>query len=132
MRTFLEYSSIKGGASSTVDEDGNLFDINDDSVIEKLNAYVGSIGIREYLNPEAAVNELRQKLMRIGLHFGDVQFTGESGEVSMPIIARGGKLGKELDTPMDEFMDEPESGRSINFVFERLATGTHKVFAQIS
>ena len=47
MRTFLEYSSIKGGASSTVDEDGNLFDINDDSVIEKLNAYVGSIGIRE-------------------------------------------------------------------------------------
>ena len=48
------------------------------------------------------------------------------------IIARGGKFGKELDTPMDEFMNEPESGRSINFVFERLATGTHKVFAQIS
>ena len=90
MRTFLEYSSIKGGASSTVDEDGNLFEINDDSVIEQLNAYVGSIGIREYLNPEAAVNELRQKLMRIGLHFWDVQFTGESGEVSMLIIVRGG------------------------------------------
>ena len=132
MRTFLEYSSIKGDANIHIDEDGNLFDINDDSVVEKLNAYVGSIGVREYLNPEAAVNELRQKLMRIGLHFGDVQFTGESGEMSMPIIARGGKFGKELDTPMDEFMDEPESGRSINFVFERLATGTHKVFAQIS
>ena len=38
--------------------------------------------MREYLNPEKAVNELRQKLMRIGLHFGDVQFTGESGELS--------------------------------------------------
>ena len=88
--------------------------------------------MREYLNPEAAVNELRQKLMRIGLHFGDVQFTGESGEMSIPLIATGGKFGKELDTPMDEFMDEQESGRSINFVFERLATGTHKVFAQIS
>ena len=132
MRTFLEYSSIKGGASSTADEDMNLMDINDDSVVERLNAFVGSIGMREYLNPEAAVNELRQKLMRVGLHFGDVQFTGESGEMSIPLIAKGGKFGKALDTPMDEFLDEPESGRSINFVFERLATGTHKVFAQIA
>ena len=88
MRTFLEYSSIKGGASSTADEDMNLMDINDDSVVEKLNAFVGSIGMREYLNPEAAVNELRQKLMRVGLHFGDVQFTGENGEMSIPIIAK--------------------------------------------
>ena len=115
-----------------VDGDMMLGDLTSDAVVERLNAYVGAIADREYLNPEAAVNELRQKLMRIGLHFGDVQFTGESGEVSMPIIARGGKFGKELDTPMDEFMDEPESGRSINFVFERLATGTHKVLAQIS
>ena len=76
MKTFLEYMSIKGDENVHIDEDGNLFDINDDAVVEKLNAYVGSIGMREYLNPEAAVNELRQKLMRIGLHFGDVQFTG--------------------------------------------------------
>ena len=61
MKTFLEYSSIKGDANTHIDEDGNLFDINDDAVVEKLNAYVGSIGMREYLNPEAAVNELRQK-----------------------------------------------------------------------
>ena len=132
MKTFLEYSSVKSTDGSHIDEDGNLMDLSDDSVIEKLNSFVGSIGIKEYLNPEAAVNELRQKLMRVGLHFGDVQFTGESGEMSIPIIAKGGKFGKALDTPMDEFLDEPESGRSINFVFERLATGTHKVFAQIS
>ena len=42
-------------------------DLTDDSVIEKLNAFVGSIGIKEYLNPEEAVNELRQKLMRVGI-----------------------------------------------------------------
>ena len=95
MKTFLEFASIKGDANVHIDEDGNLFDINDDSVVEKLNAFVGSIGVREYLNPEAAVNELRNKLMRVGLHFGDVQFTGESGEMSMPLIARGGKFGKE-------------------------------------
>ena len=131
MKTFKEYSSMNEHQNA-VDEDGNLMDLTDDSVIEKLNAFVGSIGMKEYLVPEKAIDELRQKLMRVGIHFGDVQFTGESGEMSMPIIARGGKFGKELDTPMDEFMDEPESGRSINFVFERLATGTHKVLAQIS
>ena len=65
-----------------IDEDGNLMDLSDDSVIEKLNAFVGSIGIKEYINPEAAVNELRQKLMRVGINFGDVQFTGEEGEIS--------------------------------------------------
>ena len=131
VKSFNEFNEIKK-TNNIIDDDGHLKDLSDETVIEKLNAFVGSIGMKEYLNPEAAVNELRQKLMRIGLHFGDIQFTGESGEMSMPIIARGGKFGKELDTPMDEFVDEPESGRSINFVFERLATGTHKVFAQIS
>ena len=39
--------------------------------------------------------------------------------------------GKNTDTP-EEVVNETESGRSINFVFEKLPTGTHKVFAQIS
>ena len=29
-------------------------DLSDDSVIEKLNAFVGAIGMKEYLNPEAS------------------------------------------------------------------------------
>ena len=37
---------------SHIDEDGNLMDLSDDSVIEKLNAFVGAIGMKEYLNPE--------------------------------------------------------------------------------
>ena len=78
MKTFKEYSSMNEHQNA-VDEDGNLMDLTDDSVIEKLNAFVGSIGIREYLNPEAAVNELRQKLMRIGLHFEDVKFGDMQG-----------------------------------------------------
>ena len=87
--------------------------------------------MREYLVPEKAVDELRQKLMRIGLHFEDVQFTGSEGEVSLPLIMNGGAFGKSADTPIDEFDDEKESGRSINFVFEKLPSGTHKVMAQI-
>ena len=131
MKTFLEYSSVKATDGSHIDEDGNLMDLSDDSVVEKLNAFVGSIGMKEYLVPEKAVDELRQKLMRIGLHFEDVQFSGSEGEVSLHLIMNGGVFGKSVDTPIDEFDDEKESGRSINFVFEKLPSGTHKVMAQI-
>ena len=130
MKTFLEYSSVKATDGSHIDEDGHLMDLSDDSVVEKLNAFVGSIGMKEYLVPEKAVDELRQKLMRVGIHFGDVQFTGESGDMSIPITKP--IFGKDLDTPADEIVNEEETGRSINFVYEKLPTGTHKVMAQIS
>ena len=130
LKSFKEFIEIPR-TNNIIDDDGHLKDLSDDSVIEKLNAFVGSIGMKEYLVPEKAVDELRQKLMRIGLHFEDVQFTGSEGEVSLPLIMNGGAFGKSVDTPIDEFDDEKESGRSINFVFEKLPTGTHKVMAQI-
>ena len=43
MKTFKEYASVKSTDGAHVDEDGNLMDLTDDSVIEKLNAFVGSI-----------------------------------------------------------------------------------------
>ena len=131
MKTFLEYASNKV-QSDTADEDMNMMDLSDDSVIEKLNSFVGSIGMKEYLVPEKAVDELRQKLMRVGINFGDVQFTGEQGEVSMPLVKHGGVYGKDTDSAPEEVVNESESGRSINFVYEKLATGTHKVFAHIT
>ena len=129
MKTFKEFNEIKV-TNNIIDDDGHLKDLSDDSVIEKLNAFVGSIGMKEYLVPEKAVDELRQKLMRVGVHFGDVQFTGESGDMSVPITKP--IFGKDLDTPADEIVNEEETGRSINFVYEKLPTGTHKVMAQIS
>lgn len=113
--------------------DGNevMGDLTSEAVIEKLNAYVGAIADREYLSPEKAISEMRQKLMRVGLHFGDVQFTEESGEISVPLIQYGGAFGKSADTPIDEFDDMPESGRSLNFVYERTSGGTHRILAKI-
>ena len=131
VKSFNEFVEIKR-TNNIIDEDGNLKDLSDDSVIEKLNAYVGSINDREYLVAEKPVNELRQKLMRVGLHFDDVQFTGEEDEVSLPLVMNGGKFGKADDSAIDEFMDEKESGRDINFVYSKLPNGTHRVMASIS
>ena len=63
--------------------------------------------------------------------FGDVEFTEESGEISVPLVQYGGKFGKSTDTPHDEFDDEKESGRSLNFVYERTSGGTHRILAKI-
>jgi len=114
-----------------VDGDMMLGDLSSDAVVERLNAFVGAIADREYLNPEKAVAEMRQKLMRVGIHFGDVQFTEASGEISVPLIQYGGAFGKSADTPIDEFDDQQESGRSLNFVYERTGGGTHRILAKI-
>ena len=133
MKTFKQYmkeAPHPADGDNPVDGDMMLGDLTSDAVVERLNAYVGAIADREYLNPEKAVAEMRQKLMRVGIHFGDVQFTGESGDMSVPITKP--IFGKDLDTPADEIVNEEETGRSINFVYEKLPTGTHKVMAQIS
>ena len=126
-----EYATPKVVDGEAVDGDEMLGNISNDSVVEKLNAYIGAIADREYLNPEKAIGEMRQKLMRVGIHFGDVQFTEASGEISVPLVQYGGAFGKSGDTPIDEFDDEQESGRSINFVYERTSGGTHRVLAKI-
>ena len=130
LKSFKEFVEIPR-TNNVIDDDGHLKDLSDDSVIERLNAFVGSINDREYLVPEKAVNELRQKLMRIGLHFEDVEFTGNEGEVSMPLIMNGGKFGKADDSAIDEFMNEQDSGRKINFVYSKTENGTHRVMAKI-
>ena len=134
MKTFKQYmkeAPHPADGDNPVDGDMMLGDLTSDAVIERLNAYVGAVADREYLNPEKAVSEMRQKLMRVGIHFGDVQFTEESGEISVPLIQYGGAFGKSADTPIDEFDDQQESGRSLNFVFERTSGGTHRILAKI-
>ena len=52
MKTFLEYASIKGDANVHIDEDGNLFDLNDDSVLKNLMHLLVLLELENILNPE--------------------------------------------------------------------------------
>ena len=134
MKSFKNFFKENVGTSDqnmAVDQGINASEIQNPKVLKALNAYVGAIADREYLNPEKAVAEMRQKLMRVGIHFGDVQFTEESGEISVPLVQYGGAFGKSGDTPYDEFDNEVESGRSLNFVYERTGGGTHRILAKI-
>ena len=52
-------------------EDSNIgaHNIQDPVVLKRVNAFVGSIADMEYLKPQQAVDELKEKLGRIGLSF---------------------------------------------------------------
>jgi len=112
------------------------FDVANPDVLKRVNAFVGSIADREYLIPEAAVQQLRNFMLRIGLQFPKVDLP-ESGSISLPLSQWGGRFGKDLDTPYDEFVnddgitDRVPGGLSLDIKTEAVANGSWKVYAKI-
>ena len=134
MKTFLEYSSVKATDGTHIDEDGNLMDLSDDSVVEKLNAFVGSIAEREYLKPQFAVDELREKLQRIGLTCGACDIEGDKGNVTVELKQFGGRFGKDTDGSDindDGISHKKEGGLKMEVSYETLKNGTSKVYAKL-
>ena len=116
--------------------DTDPFDLANPLVLKRVNAFVGSIGDREYLMPEAAIGQLRNFLMRVGVQFPKVDLP-EAGEVSLPLSQWGGRFGKDLDTPHDEFVnddgitDRIPGGLSLEIKTEAITNGSWKVYAKI-
>ncbi len=111
--------------------------INDPAVLKLVNAFVGSISDREYINPDFAVSELREKLGRLGLSFSNVVLEGDKGSVSVDLKQFGGRFGKDLDTkPEDVIKDDGIShrktgGLKLEFKFEKISNNTSKVYAKL-
>ena len=112
------------------------FDVANPDVLKRINTFVGSIADREYLIPEAAIQQLRNFMLRIGLQFPKVDLP-ESGSISLPLSQWGGRFGKDLDTPYDEFVnddgitDRVPGGLSLDIKTEAVANGSWKVYAKI-
>ena len=113
------------------------FDVANPDVLKRVNAFVGSIADREYLIPEAAIQQLRNFMLRIGLQFPKVDLP-EGGAISLPLSQWGGRFGKDLDTPYDEFVnddgitDRVPGGLSLDIKTEAVANGSWKVYAKIT
>ena len=92
MKTFKQHvneHSYMGGQvgadSSNSIEDGSIgaHNIQDAAVLQKVNAFVGSVADMEYIKPQQAVDSLREKLMRIGLDISPMKLEGDAGTVSL-------------------------------------------------
>ena len=88
-----------------VDKNINPTAFANPEVVKKLNAWVGQIA-GSYVMPEDAVHKLRSSLMKVGLTFGECNLEGNSGSLSKPLTLFGGRFGKGLETPYDQFEED--------------------------
>ena len=85
-----------------------------DIFFDTLNSFVGTICDR-HVFPEQAIGVLRNYLSKVQLTFGEVpMMEGESGSVELPLTSFGGRFGKGLTTPHDEF-EVDEKMKNINY-----------------
>ena len=103
-KSFLKESGINTShQDQAVDKNMNMSVYSDPAVVKKLNAWVETIA-GNYVLPEDAISNLRSSLSKIGLSFDEVpMMEGESGSVELPLTSFGGRFGKGLTTPYDEF-----------------------------
>ena len=125
-----------GVATSDSPEDSALgaHNIQDPDVLQRVNAFVGSIAEREYLKPQFAVDELREKLQRIGLTCGACDIEGDKGNVTVELKQFGGRFGKDTDgsdVNDDGISHKKEGGLKLEISHELLQTGTSKVYAKL-
>ena len=113
-------------------EDGNIgaHNVHDPKVMEKVNAFVSSICTQEYINPQAAMEQLSNKLATIGLSFK----VPSEDNATVEVAQFGGRFGKEIDGSDindDGISHKKEGGLKIEFKSEKLTNGSSKVYAKL-
>ena len=86
------------------------------------------------MNPQAAVEQLANKLKTIGLEFSPIALEGDNGKVTAEVKQFGGRLGKDLDgTDLndDGISHRKEGGLKLEVSYETLKTGSSKVYAKL-
>ena len=135
LKEFIKTAAAIGTQTGNSPEDSNIgaHNIQDEKVLERVNAFVGSIADKEYLNPQQAVDELKEKLGRIGLGF-DAKIEGDKGSQTVEVKQFGGRFGKDIDGSDindDGISHRKEGGLKLQVEYETLKTGTSKVFAKL-
>tara|TARA_R100000234_G_scaffold105061_1_gene75150 strand:+ start:23 stop:454 length:432 start_codon:yes stop_codon:yes gene_type:complete len=142
MRSFKNFLSESGVGTSdqnmAADMGINPSEIQNPKVLKTLNAYIGAIANMEYMLPEHALNKLKEKLGRLGFSFGAIpEMTEKSGSFDLPLTKFGGRFGKDLDTPADEFLNDDgishmvEGGLALKIQYEMLGNSSCRIFAEI-
>jgi hypothetical protein len=129
--------------TSAEDDNKHLVNIHDDKVVQRLNGYVGAINDREYLQPEAAIKQLNNKLEIVGLRFAEPKVDSDKGNATVELTQFGGRYGKTPDNsngPMsqgdeiengDGISHKRDGGLKIEFNWEKQDNNQFKVFANL-
>ena len=107
-------------------------DLDDADIKQMVNALLGHTAISEYLNPKAAVEQMKMKLGQMGLGLQqeeEIEFN-ESGEFDLNFSRYGEIMGKSVDTPIDE-SEKEEKIISLKVKYEQLDNGCYKVYGSL-
>ncbi len=126
----------------TAPVDGEDFsnEMSNPETLNRINAFIGSMGDKEYLVPAHALKALQEKLGRLGLCFdaNNASFTEDTGDMTFPLKQFGGRFGKDVDTPHDEVINddgiEHKTGKkmSLNINYEKVSNNTWVVRGSIA
>ena len=146
MKSFKQFNEAyteRFDHTSAEDDNKHLVNIHDDKVVQRLNGYVGAINDREYLQPEAAIKQLNNKLEIVGLRFAEPKVDSDKGNATVELTQFGGRYGKTPDNsngPMsqgdeiengDGISHKKDGGLKIEFNWEKQDNNQFKVFANL-
>ena len=143
MKSFKQFNEAytdRFAQQGTEDETHAYFNVDDPVAMQKLNAYVGSVADKEYLQPDSAMHHLAMRLGTVGLSYTLPKIEGNNGKTVVELMQFGGRYGKTPDntTPGegdivndDGISHRKEGGLKLEFNWERQANNTYKVFANL-
>ena len=138
MKTFNQFINEGIARGSTLQGSGLSseqipHDIDDVDVKNKVNAILGHTAVSEYLNPQAAVEQMKAKLSQLGLNpqTADEELElSEAGEFDLNFSRYGEIIGKTGDSEIDE-IEKEEKVVSLNVRYEQLPNGSYKVYGSL-
>ena len=138
MKTFKQLHEIANTSHQdlAVDKNINPVSFGNPEVVKKLNAWAGTIA-GSYVLPEDAIHKLRSSLAKIGLSFGECNLEGDNGSLEKPLTLFGGRFGKGLETPYDQFEEDDgishvkEGGLKLVIGYEMNEDGSTRLTASI-
>ena len=141
MKSFNQYNEhIVQTLDSAEDDNKGLFNVQDPASLQQLNGYVGGLADKEYLQPEAAIGQLRTRLGTVGLDFKVPTVEGDKGSAVAEVTQFGGRYGKTTDNTNagkgdiedgDGISHKKAGGLKLEFNWEKQANNTYKVFASL-
>jgi hypothetical protein len=139
MKSFREFIVEFTGDSAGLSSNTVPHNVDDADVKNTINAILGHVAVSEFLNPNAAVAQMEAKLGQLGIarmrnaDQGEMAMEeefGDSGEMSISFSRYGEITGKSVDTPIDE-LDKEEKTYDLQVRYEKLDTGSYKVYGQL-
>jgi hypothetical protein len=144
MKSFKQFDESHTVALNSAEDDNlGLFNVQDERVMQRLNAYVGALSQQEYMQPDAAMKQLNNKLNIVGLNFLEPKFESDKGNATVELTQFGGRYGKTTDNSTgamsqgkeiengDGISHKKEGGMKIEFNWEKQNNNQFMVSASL-